>query len=132
MTSNHAGPARAIVHASERQNVEALRGSPAVHMYLDCAERARERAQKALTDAERILHRRMERSWMNLAARTAHIEGVDLFLHARQHDRLPPLSQCPECRKAMTVRTIKLDRGGLVYNFQCASCGCQEERSTAA
>ena len=108
------------------------RTSHSVHMYLGRAGRAREHAQTAANESERAFHQRMERSWANLAATSALIEGVDLFLHARQHHRLPPLSQCPDCSKLMTMRVLKADRGRLVFNFECASCGCREERSTAA
>lgn len=108
------------------------RTSPSVHMFLERAGRARERVHNATDEAERTFQERMEWSWLNLAARTAFVEGLDLFNHAQQHQRLPPVSQCPNCRKLMTVRVIRADRDQLVYNFECVSCGCQEERSTAA
>jgi hypothetical protein len=123
---------RAAAHATGRQDDAIPRTSPSVHMYLDRAGRARERAQNGANKAERAFHKRMERSWADLAAKTAVIEGVDLFLHARQHDQLPPLSQCPDCSKLMTVRVIKADHGRLAYNFECVSCGSREERWTAA
>jgi Zn ribbon nucleic-acid-binding protein len=106
------------------------RTSPSVHVYLDRAGRARERAHTATDEAERTFQERKEWWWLNLAARTALIEGLDLFNHAQQHQRLPPVSQCPDCRELTTVRVIRADRDQLVYNFECVSCGCQEERST--
>jgi Zn ribbon nucleic-acid-binding protein len=101
-------------------------------MYLERAGRARDHAHKAANEAERAFYERMEWSWANLAAKTASLEGVDLLLHARQHDRLPPLSQCPDCSRLMKVRVIKVERDRLVHNFECVSCGCREERSTTA
>jgi Zn ribbon nucleic-acid-binding protein len=119
--------------ASRRHDDGALqRTSSSVHMYLERAGRARERAHNATDEAERTFQQRMEWWWLNLAARTALVEGLDLFNHAQQHRRLPPISQCPDCRTLMTVRVIRADRDQLVYNFQCVSCGCQEQRSTAA
>jgi Zn ribbon nucleic-acid-binding protein len=103
-----------------------------VHIYLDRAGRARERAHNATEEAERAFQEGKEWWWLNIAARTAWVEGLDLFDHAQQHQRLPPISQCPNCRELMTVRVIRADRDRLVYNFKCVSCGCQEERSTVA
>jgi len=132
MTGDISRSVRATAHATGRRDDEIPRTSPSVHMYLDRAGRARERAQNAADDGERAFHRRMEWSWANLAASTALVERVDLFLHMRQHDQLPPLSQCPDCTKLMMVRVIRADRGRLTYNFECVSCGRQEQRSTAA
>ena len=99
-------------------------------MYLERAGRARARAQNAIDEAERTFHERMEWSWLKLAARTAFVEGLDLFDHAQRHQRLAPVSQCSDCKQLMTVRVIRADRDQLVYNFECVTCGSQEERST--
>ena len=132
MVRNHSRSVRFMAEVPGRQDGEAPRTSPSVHMYLDRAGRARERAQNGANKAERAFHKRMEWWWANLAARTAFVEGVDLFLHVRQHHQLPPLSQCPDCGKLMMVRVMKADRGRLAYSFECVSCGRHEERSTAA
>lgn len=131
MIQHHLGSAGSTAIAGRHDDGGRPRTSTSVHMYLDRAGRARERAHKAANEGERAFHQRMERSWANLAATSALIEGVDLFLHARQHHRLPPLSQCADCSKLMTMRVLKADRGWLVFNFECVSCGTQEERSTA-
>lgn len=129
---HHLGSAGATAIVGRRGSGGLPGASASVHMYLGRAGRARERAQKAADEAERAFHQRMERSWANLAATSALIEGVDLFFHARQHDRLPPLSQCPDCSKLMTLRMMKADRGWLEFDFECGACGRREQRSTAA
>jgi hypothetical protein len=119
---------RSMAHAPQRRDDAVRSTSAAVHMYLERAGRARDHAHKAANKAERAFHERMEWSWSDLAAKSAWVEGVDLLLHARQHDRLPPLSQCPDCSSLMKVRVITAERDRLVHNFECVSCGCREER----
>ncbi len=98
-----------------------------VWMYLARAARSRELAQDAINGNLRHFHERMETSWMNLAADTAFVEGVDLFLHTRAR-RVPPCDACPSCSRLMRVSTIEADAAEDVYTFECTSCGFTQER----
>lgn len=100
---------------------------PTVGMYLARAAKSRALAQDAVTDNLRDFHRRMETSWMNLAASTASAERADLFLHTVA-SRAPPCDTCPKCCRLMRVSTIEADPAEDVYTFACTSCGVTQER----
>jgi hypothetical protein len=101
-----------------------------VLLYLDRADRARERAQLSPNKAERLFHHRMEDSWMNLAASAAFVERVDLFLHTVENSARP-YDGCPECRGLMRLMTIESANGEDIFTFECRSCGSLEQRTLA-
>ena len=104
------------------------RPSQNVLMYLDRATRARNLAQHAATKADREFYERMEASWMNLAASTAFVERVDLFIHTMESAALP-YSGCQACRGLMRIATIESIESGDIYTFKCRRCGSEEQRT---
>jgi hypothetical protein len=97
-------------------------------MYLNRASRARERAQHTKNAAERTFHEGMETSWMNLAASTAFVERVDLFLHTVEGEVLP-YAACSECVGLMRITTIESDVHEDVFTFECRRCGATGTRT---
>jgi hypothetical protein len=103
------------------------RSSSGVSQYLDRAARSRQMAREAKCDNLREFHERMEASWMNLAASTAFVERVDLFLQT--FDRgLVPSDTCPTCLRVMTLQTMDAGEMEDVYSFKCRQCGATEVR----
>ena len=58
-----------------------LKTSAAVHLYLERAANAREKAAAVADPAMHRFYQAMESKWMDLAPSTALVERVDLFLH---------------------------------------------------
>jgi hypothetical protein len=78
--------------------------SAAVRLYLERAANAGEKAAAAVDPATRRFHLAMESKWMDLAASTAVVERVDLFLQSREFRlRLSPF-QCRTCGSEHTRR----------------------------
>jgi hypothetical protein len=96
-------------------------------MYLNRASRARERSQHTDNAAERTFHERMETSWMNLAASTAFVERVDLFLHTVEGAVLP-YEACSECLGLMRITTIDSGVREDIFTFECRRCGATDSR----
>ena len=96
-----------------------------VLMYLNRASRARERAQHTANTSERVFHERMETSWMNLAASTAFVERVDLFLHKGE---VLPYAVC-QCVGLMRITTVETSVEEDVFTFECRRCGATDSRA---
>ena len=105
------------------------RESAAVRLYLERAANARERASVAVDETARQFHRAMESKWMDLAASTAVVERVDLFLQTREFRlRLSPSDLCPFCRRRMSPKTIQPSAELETYTFHCRGCGFEHTR----
>lgn len=104
------------------------RPSANVLMYLKRAAVARERAKEAETAAEKRFHNRLESAWMNLAASTACVEHVDLFLHTIEGAVLP-YNLCPSCHGLMVIEMAEILDTEEVYGFHCLRCGAHDMRS---
>ena len=103
--------------------------SAAVRLYLERAANARERASVAIDETTREFHQAMESKWMNLAASTAVVERVDLFLQSREFRlRLSPSDLCPFCQHRMLPKTIRPSAELETYIFQCRGCGFEHTR----
>jgi hypothetical protein len=98
--------------------------------YLNRATRARELSQQATNGAEREFHQRLESSWMTLAASSAVVERVDLFLHSMECRSLP-YHCCAECNGLMVTETIEAGRLASNYRLRCRHCGAVEDRTIA-
>jgi hypothetical protein len=56
-------------------------------------------------ETTRNFHQAMESKWMDLAASTAFVERVDLFMQSREfRSRLSPSDLCSDCNKQMLLR----------------------------
>jgi hypothetical protein len=75
----------------------------------------------------RHFHGRMEASWMRLAASTACVERVDLFLQSLNHP-VAPCDTCAKCSRLMRLRTIDADTDAHIFIFECTSCGFTAQR----
>ena len=96
-------------------------------MYLNRAERARERAQRAETAVDRAFHQRMEASWMRLAASSSLVERADLFFHTLQAG-VVPYDACASCQGIMMMETVDAERHQEIYRMKCDRCGWVEHR----
>jgi len=69
------------------------------------AANARERAAAAVDETTRNFHQAMESKWMDLAASTAFVGRVDLFMQSREfRPRLSPSDLCSDCNKQMLLK----------------------------
>jgi len=103
--------------------------SAAVRLYLERAANARERAAAAVDPATRRFYLAMESKWMDLAASTAVVERVDLFLQTREFRlRLPPSDVCPDCNQRMLLKAVKTTAELEEHTFQCRHCGSEHTR----
>lgn len=98
-----------------------------VMMYLARAAWAREQARLATLKSERTFHERMEQRWLDLAASTAFVERVDLFLHTLD-TTTPPHGTCPHCDGLMSVELLEITRYREMYTLRCGRCGGVERR----
>jgi hypothetical protein len=107
--------------------------SAVVHLYLERAANARERALAAVDAGTRHFYLEMESKWMDLAASTAFVERVDLFLQSREfHLRLPPSDLCPDCNGRMSLRAAHSTLELQEHIFQCLNCGSEHTRRLRA
>jgi len=104
------------------------RPSPAVGVYLDRATNSRDMAKEAASENLRQFHSRMEASWMRLAAGTAMVERVDLFLHTIGRD-VPPCDTCPRCCRLMRLTMIETDSAENNFSFECTACAFTARRN---
>jgi hypothetical protein len=105
------------------------RESAVVRLYLERAANARERAAAATDETTRQFHNAMESKWMDLAASTAVVERVDLFLQTREFRvRLSPCDVCADCRKRMSLKAVKTTAELEEHTFQCRHCGAEHTR----
>jgi hypothetical protein len=103
--------------------------SAAVRLYLVRAANARERASAAVDERTRQFHQAMESKWMDLAASTAVVERVDLFLQAREFRlRLPPSDLCPFCQRRTWPKAGQPSAELEEHIFQCRDCGREHTR----
>ena len=107
------------------------RESAAVRLYLERAANARERASAAVDETTRQFHQAMESKWMDLAASTAVVERVDLFLQSRQL-RLSPSDLCPDCHQRMLLKAIQTTAEREEHTFRCRNCGSEHTRRVRA
>ena len=103
--------------------------SAAVRLYLERAANARERASSAVDEVTRNFHQAMESKWMDLAASTAFVERVDLFLQSAEFRlRLSSSDLCFGCNGRMLLKaihsTLKLEE----HIFRCERCGSEHTR----
>jgi hypothetical protein len=103
--------------------------SAAVRIYLERAANARERAAGAVGPATRRFYLAMESKWMDLAASTAFVERVDLFLQTREFRlRLSPSDLCPNCHDRMLLQAVHTTIEVEEHTFQCRNCGSEHTR----
>ena len=103
--------------------------SAAVRLYLERAAAASEKAAAAVDETVRKFHQAMESKWMDLAASTAFVERVDLFLQSREFRlRLCPSDLCPDCNKRTLLKAIHTTVALEYHIFQCRNCGSQHTR----
>jgi len=101
--------------------------SAAVRLYLERAANASEKAAAAVDPATRRFYLAMESKWMDLAASTAVVERVDLFLQSRQL-RLSPSDLCPDCHQRMSLKAIQTTAELEEHAFRCGNCGSEHTR----
>jgi Zn finger protein HypA/HybF involved in hydrogenase expression len=66
---------------------------------------------------------------MDLAASTAVVERVDLFLHTREFRlRLSPSDLCPDCHKRMSLKAVETTAELEEHTFRCRKCGSEHMR----
>ena len=105
------------------------RESATVRVYLERAAIASEKASAATDPATRRFHLAMESKWMDLAASTALVERVDLFLHSRKFRlRLSPSDLCPDCHGRMLLKAIQTTDEFDAHTFRCGKCGFEHTR----
>ena len=103
--------------------------SPAVRLYLERAANARERASTAVDEVSRQFHQVMESNWMDLAASTAFVERVDLFLQSTEFRlRLSSSDLCPHCNGRMMLKAIHSTLVLEEHIFRCRRCGAEHTR----
>jgi hypothetical protein len=103
--------------------------STAVRLYLERAANASERAAAATDAATRRFYLAMESRWMDLAASTAVVERVDLFLQTREFRiRLLPSDLCPDCRERMLLKAVQTAAELEEHTFLCRNCGFEHTR----
>jgi DNA-directed RNA polymerase subunit RPC12/RpoP len=107
--------------------------SAAVRLYLERAAHASEKAAAAVDPATRRFHLAMESKWMDLAASTAVVERVDLFLQSRDFRlRLSPSDLCPDCHERMLLKAVQTTAELEEHTFQCRNCGSKHTRRLRA
>ncbi len=97
-------------------------------MYLARAAEAREHARHAALKSERIFYGRMEQRWMGLAACTAVVERVDLFLQTLHSTDLPH-DVCTDCHGIMAIEVVEATGCREIYTLRCRKCGGTEFRT---
>ena len=103
--------------------------SAAVRLYLERAANASEKAAAAVDPTTRRFYLAMESKWMDLAASTAVVERVDLFLQTREFRlRLSPSDLCPNCHQRMLHKAIKTTAELEEHAFRCGNCGSERTR----
>jgi DNA-directed RNA polymerase subunit RPC12/RpoP len=103
--------------------------SATVRLYLKRAANAHERAAASVDEATRKFHQAMESKWMDLAASTALVERVDLFLHTREFRiSLSPSDLCPDCHERMLLKAVETTAGFEEHTFRCRNCGSERTR----
>jgi hypothetical protein len=103
--------------------------SDTVRLYLGWAANSAERAATAVDETTRRFYQAMVSRWMDLAASTAVVERVDLFLQSIEfHRRLSPSDLCPDCRKRMWLEAVETTADFEEYTFQCRNCGSTHTR----
>src|SRR6516225_789197 len=66
---------------------------------------------------------------MDLAASTAVVERVDLFLQTRElRPRLMPSDLCPNCHKRMSLQALQTTTELEEHTFRCRNCGSEHTR----
>jgi len=91
--------------------------------------RVNERRRPLVGERTRQFHQAMESKWMDLAASTAIVEHVDLFLQAREFRlRLPPSDLCPFCQRRMWPKAGQPSAEFEKHVFQCRDCGREHTR----
>ena len=134
LTLNWSGPSyesgvKCLLYGFGASAVMLRRESAVVRLYLERAANARERASAAADETTRQFHKAMESKWMDLAASTAVVERVDLFLQTREFRvRLSPSDLCADCRKRMSLKAVKTTAELEEHTFQCRHCGCEHTR----
>jgi hypothetical protein len=105
------------------------RESATVRLYLEKAATASEKASAATDPTTRRFHLAMESKWMDLAASTAVVERVDLFLHTREFRlRLSLSDLCPDCHDRMLLKAIQATAEFDSHTFRCRKCGFEHTR----
>jgi hypothetical protein len=107
--------------------------SAAVHLYLERAANAREKALAAVDPGTQTFYVLMESKWLDLAASTALVEGVDLFLQTREfRPRLSSSDLCPDCNGRMSLKVVHSAFELEEHVFQCLNCGSEHTRRVRA
>jgi hypothetical protein len=106
-----------------------MKESAAVRLYLERAANASEKASAATAPTTRRFYLAMEAKWMDLAASTAFVERVDLFLHTRGFRlHLSPSDLCPDCHDRMSLIAIQTTAEFDVHTFRCRRCTSEHTR----
>jgi hypothetical protein len=107
--------------------------SAAVRLYLERAASAGEKAAAAADPETQGFYRAMESKWMDLAASTAVVERVDLFLQSREFRlRLSASDLCPICLQRMLLKAVETTAEFEEYTFQCRNCRSEHWRRIRA
>jgi hypothetical protein len=107
--------------------------STTVRLYLERAADATEKAAAAVDPAKRRFYLAMESKWMDLAASTAIVERVDLFLQSTEFRlRLSPSDLCPDCHQRMSLKAIQTTAELEEHTFRCRNCGSEHTRRVRA
>ena len=107
--------------------------SAAVRLYLEPAANAREKGLAAVDETMRQFYQAMESKWMDLAASTALVERVDLFLQTREFRfRLSSSDLCPDCNGRMLLKAIHSTLELEEHLFRCRRCGSERTRRSRA
>jgi hypothetical protein len=107
--------------------------SAAVRLYLERAANARERASTAVDEPTRKFYQAMESKWMDLAASTALVERVDLFLQTREFRlRLSSSDLCVDCNGRMLLKAVHSTLELEEHIFRCRRCGSEHTRRLRA
>ena len=105
-----------------------LKTSAAVRLYLERATNAREKVAAVADPAMHRFYQAMESKWMDLAASTALVERVDLFLQSREFRLRLCLSSsdlCPDCNGRMLLKAIHSTLELEEHIFRCRRCGSE-------
>jgi len=107
--------------------------SAAVRLYLERAANARERASTAVDEPTRKFYQAMESKWMDLAASTALVERVDLFLQTREFRlRLSSSDLCVDCNGRMLLKAVHSTLELEEHILRCRRCGSEHTRRLRA
>src|SRR5215467_15644473 len=110
-----------------------LKTSAAVHLYLERATNAREKVAAVADPAMHRFYQAMESKWMDLAASTALVERVDLFLQSREFRlRLSSSDLCVDCNGRMLLKAVHSTLELEEHIFRCRRCGSEHTRRSCA